>query len=273
MKTLLVLLAAIVPVRLCAAEPAKPEYKEVVSLLADYQKEFTKAKEPSDKVLLLEGTKVAAGLVSAGNADGAKLIGEQINDKVAGKQAANVDASVVKLFGLYDSAVLFAAKPVREKYNQRVDALLRGPMGKDMAAVIALGEAKKVITGELPSVAATLAPKKAAPVYTPTPAIVTNQARGKKVLAAMVEGKSWGFSWGTGDDLMTFEKRGKLRWLRAGRGPAAQEEKWEAGEEAIIVGDNYAEIRFDASGSFGEVMFNSTKKRLRMTPSSQTVPK
>jgi hypothetical protein len=277
MNKLFGLLAAIsLPVCLCAEEAAKPVPKEISSLLAEYQKEFNKAKEPSDKVLRSEGTKLAAGLVGSGNADGAKLVGEQIDDKVGGKRVTNVDAALVKLFGLYDSAVLFAAKPIREKYNQRVDALLHTPMGKDMVAVVALGEAKKVIAGELPAVAASTAATKPAAtspkgLYTPTPPIVTNLARGRKVLEDLVEGKSWTYSWTTNDDLMTFEKRGKLRWFRGSKG--IQEDKWEAGDEAIIVGDNYCEIRFDASGTFGEVMFNSTKKRLRMTPSTQAVPK
>lgn len=273
MKSKLVLLVLSIQICLCAQEAAKESSKEVSSLLADYRKEFASVKESSDKVLHFEATKVAASLVGAGNADGAKLIQDQVDAKVAGERISNVDARLVKLFYLYDNAVVFAAKPVREKYSHRVDALLHSPLGKDMAAVVALGEAKKIIAGELPAVAATPAPKKQTPVYTPTPPIVTNLARDKKVLAAMVEGKSWGFSWGaTGDDLMTFEKRGKLRWLRAGR-PEVQLDVWEAGDEFITIGNKYCELRFDVGGSFGEIMFNSTKKRLQMTPSTQTVPK
>jgi hypothetical protein len=46
--------------------------------------------------------------------------------------------------------VTSVAKPVRERYARRADALIQSYAGKDMAAVLALGDAKKVIEGTLP---------------------------------------------------------------------------------------------------------------------------
>lgn len=112
------------------AQAAKPMPKEVAALLADYQKEFTKAKEPTDKLLRQEASKVAAKLVADGHAEEAKLIGTQVEDKAAGKPVADVHSQLTTLFGQYDSAAANAAKPIREKYGRRVDALLQRLRGK-----------------------------------------------------------------------------------------------------------------------------------------------
>ena len=60
---------------------------------------------------------------------------------------ADGHSQLATLFSQYDSAVTSAARPIREKYARRVDALLQAFAGKDMAAVIAVGEAKMVIEG------------------------------------------------------------------------------------------------------------------------------
>jgi hypothetical protein len=127
---------------------AKPMPKEVGAVLADYHKEFAKAKEPADKVLRQEASKVAAKLVNEGQVEEARLIGIQVEDKAAGKSVAELHSQLITLFTQYESAVTNAAKPIRAKYVRRMDALLKAYVGKDMAAVIAVGEAKKVIEGE-----------------------------------------------------------------------------------------------------------------------------
>lgn len=249
-----------------SAQNSKPASQEVTALMAGYQAEFGKAKEPFDKVLMAEATKIVARIVAAGDATGAKRIGSQVEDKKAGRAVPNVDPELVKLFALYDGAVTTAAKPVRTKYQQRVEALLQSPAGKEMGTLIALAEAKKVIAGEMPT-------STESPVSAPSSATITSFARGRKILADIVEGKTWAFETSSGTDLLSFEKRGKLRWLRAGgNNPGVSENTWEAEMDTVEVGNQAYQIRFDASGTFGEIVFASSKNRYRLIPSTQTIP-
>lgn len=262
-----VLLALGLPVCLRAQQATKPLPREVSSLLADYRKEYGKAKEPSDKMLRAEAAKIASKLVAEGKADGAKLINAQVEDKIAGKEVTADDATLISLFTRYDSTVVAAAKPIRDKFTSRADTFLKGAMGKDLAAVVALGEAKKIIAGELPAFDS----------RTDQPAdgsMVANPARGRKVLSDLVEGKTWEFHTGGGDQLFAFDKRGsKVRWWRSGgNSPGTSEYNWSARDDSVLIGTDTCVLRFDISGSFGEVQFMSTKNKYRMTPSTRTIP-
>jgi hypothetical protein len=248
---------------LCAQQ-AVP--KEISTLLADYRKEFGKAKEPTDKVLRAEAAKIATKLVTDGNADAARSINTQVEDKIAGKQVTAGDASLAGLFARYDSAVVAAAKPIRDKFTSRVDALLKGNMSKDLNAVAALGDAKKVILGEVPAFDSPTDPKIGG-------SAVTNPARGRKVLSDLVEGKMWEFRTGSGDHLFGFEKRGnKVRWFRTGSNAGLTEYNWSAEDDFIRIGNDQCELRIDVSGTFGEVQFLSSKNRYRTVPSTKTIP-
>lgn len=130
---------------LTAAENKQP--KEIAAVLADYNKEFTKAKEPSDKILSTEGSKIVGKLVREARAEEAKLIGAQVEDKLAGKSVTGVHSELAKLFELYDNAVTTAVAPIRERYGKRVDILIKSFEGKDMHAILALSDTKKIIEG------------------------------------------------------------------------------------------------------------------------------
>lgn len=84
MKTLLLrsttLLLLLQPLLTFAADvPDVP--KEVTELLEDYLKEFSKAKEPADKVVSQQAGKIATKLSAEGRADEAKLVTTQAGDK------------------------------------------------------------------------------------------------------------------------------------------------------------------------------------------------
>ena len=263
----LLLLSSALPAH---AQSAMANAKAVTSLLEDYRKEFNKVKEPSDKVLRAEATKIAAKLVAAGNADAARQISEQVDAKMAGNRVINVTPELVQLFSQYDSSVTTVAKPVRDRYQRKADSLLQGPAAKDMEAVVALGEAKKVISGELPDVPST---GMGASEMAKDGSEIKRPAKGKRVLELLVEGKSWEFQTASGTDIFTFERQGKMRWLRAGRDASTiSENTWQAGDESIVVGNNSYELRFDDGGRYGEVVFSSTKNRYRLSPSSKSVP-
>jgi hypothetical protein len=137
-------------------------------------------------------------------------------------------------------------------------------MGKDLNAVAALGDAKKVILGELPAFESATAPK-------PGGSMITNPARGRKVLTDLVEGKTWALNSAAGEELWSFERRGnKLRWFRTSTG--VSEYTWSVEDDCVQIGTNVFEIRFDVSGSFGELLSHSTKNRYRMEPSTKTIP-
>ncbi|WP_133793377.1 hypothetical protein [Prosthecobacter fusiformis] len=125
--------------------------KDVTTLLADYQKDYSKAKEPSDKVLRTEASKIAAQLVQEGRADDAKQVAEQMEIKLAGKPLSQVHPTLADLLALYDAAVANAAQPIRERYTRRADALVQKYAGKDMTAVLALADVKNQIEGKSPA--------------------------------------------------------------------------------------------------------------------------
>jgi hypothetical protein len=93
------------------------------------------------------------------------------------------------------------------------------------------------------------------------------------VLTDLVEGKTWEFRIGSGDHLFGFERRGnKVRWFRTGSNAGLSEYNWAVEDDFIRIGTDTCEVRLDVSGSFGEVMFLSTKNRYRMEPSTKTIP-
>jgi hypothetical protein len=261
---------------LLRAQESKSMPKPVLALLSEYYRDFNKAKEPSDKVLRAEATKIAAKLVSAGNADAATRIGAQVDDKIGGRRILNVDPDLSDLFSRYDGSVTTVARPIRDRYTARADALLQGPAGKDLDAVVAIGEAKKAIAGELPDLL--VSPGRKSPDAGAAPqagsTIVTTPARGKKVLSKLVEGKVWEYRLNSGTDLFGFEKDGTLKWFRSGGSrPGLTENTWVAEEDMIVVGNNSYQLRFDVSGKFGEVLFTSTKNRYRVDPSAKPMPR
>ncbi len=254
------------PIHLQAQQSAKPVPREVSSLLTDYRKEYGKAKDPTDKVLRAEAAKIASKLVTDGNANAARDINTQVEDKIAGKQVTASDHALADLFAHYDSAVLAAAKPIRDKFTSRVDSLLKGSLGKDLNAVAALGDAKKIILGELPAFESATDPKLGG-------SAVANPARGRKSLTDLAAGKTWAFQTGSGENLFSFERRGNvLRWLKPGTPPGISQSNWSVEDDLIRVGSDMCEVRFDISGRFGEVQFLSTKNRYRMEPSTKTIP-
>lgn len=247
-----------------------PPSKEVTELLADYRHEFAKAKEPTDKILRTEATKIAAKLVAAGNPDGAKRVSAQVEEKISGRilagdHAGVVNVDLVKLLRRYDSAVDFVVNPIRERYNSRVDVLLQGRGANDMDLIVSLGEAKKMINGDFPDIVPPSDEQALATESAGSDSIVTTPARGKKVLADLVEGRTWEFETREGIDIFTFEKRNQLRWVRAA-GKGAGETTWKVQDDHIISGNENFEFRFDDTGSYGEVFFLTTKNRYRLTP-------
>jgi hypothetical protein len=145
---------------LLAAEIKQP--KEVAAMLADYNREYAKAKEPGDKILRAEGSKTVGRLVREDRAEEARLVRTQVEDKLAGKAVTDVHSELTTLFERYDNSVASAILPVREKYVKRVNTLIKNFEGKDMNAILTLSDAKKEIEG----IAETQSPSGAAP--TPT---------------------------------------------------------------------------------------------------------
>lgn len=256
------LLFSIIPATLHSQQAPK----EVSTLLADFRKEFTRAKEPTDKVLRTEAAKIAGKLVAEGKVDDAKAISTQVEDKIAGKKISATNPGLADLFALYDGALGNAAKPIRDRFSARVDALLRGNLAKDLTAVAALGEAKKIISGEMPAFESPTDPKIGG-------SAIASPARGRKVLSDLVEGKTWEFQTATGVQCFGFEKRGnRVRWLSTGSNARISEYNWSAEEDFVQIGDNFCEVRFDVGGGFGEVIFLSSKNRYRLAPSNRTIP-
>jgi len=103
---------------------------EMIAVLMDYNQEFERVREPSNKVLRAEGSKRIGKMVRESRTEEAKLAGAQLDDKIAGKNVAEVHSELKQLFEQYDKAVTSAAIPVREKYLNRVDGLVKALEGK-----------------------------------------------------------------------------------------------------------------------------------------------
>lgn len=128
-----------------ASSVAAAPTPEMVAVLMDYNQEFERARESSDKILRAEGSKRIGKMVRESRTEEAKLAGAQLEDKISGKKVAEVHSELKQLFDQYDKAVNSAAIPVREKYLNRVDGLVKALEGKDTGAILALNEAKTAI--------------------------------------------------------------------------------------------------------------------------------
>jgi hypothetical protein len=137
-------LIAALAVGLASSVAAAPT-PEMVAVLMDYNQEFDRVREPSDKILRAEGSKRIGKMVRESRTEEAKLAGAQIEDKIAGEKIVEVHSELKQLFELYDNAVTSDANPVRERYLNRVDGLVKALEGKDTQAILALNEAKKAI--------------------------------------------------------------------------------------------------------------------------------
>lgn len=248
--------------------------KLVTDLLEAYEKEIGAAKERPDKVLQNEVAKIAAKLVLEGNADAAKTISTQVTDKLAGKAASIDNPELMRLFELYDKARDTAIAPVRDKFLRHLDSLLQSPDGKDINVIIALGEAKKMIqSGELPATAQTDPfPTEVRPVEPSAGSVaMINPASGKKQLEELAMSKVWEYKTKTGIDLISFGKRGSVRWLRGGNNPGISTLDWKVNGDFIAI-SNSTEVRIDDSGNFGEVLYLNSNNRYRLHPSESSLP-
>lgn len=260
-------LVTMVPVGL-SGEESTPLPPNVAALLAEYQRDFSRTKEPADKVLRTEATKLAAQLVAAGDTNAARRLNLQVEERISGEDAeGGVDLSeapeLASLFRQYDSALEAGMVPLRQRYTQRVDTVLRRVSGSDMAMVIALGEVKKLINGEATDILENPAPGNPVAAGDSADSVVTNPASGRKVLVGLVEGKTWTFQTGRGMESFTFAKRGELRWRRPdGLGTVVT--TWAAEDDRLVAGNAGYEFRVDANGKFGEVLFLTSRNRYRM---------
>lgn len=251
-----------------SGEESTPLPPNVAALLAEYQRHFAKAKDPADKVLRTEATKLAAKLVAAGDTNAAKRLNIQVDERILGEGAeSGVDPSenpeLAPLFQQYDNALEAGIVPVRQRYAQRVDAILERVSGRDMAMVIALGEVKKLINGEATDILETPPPGNPVTATDSADSIVTNPASGRRVLVGLVEGKTWTFQTGRGMESFTFAKRGELRWRRPDS-TGTVVTTWEAEDDRLVAGNDGYEFRVDADGKFGEVLFLTSRNRYRM---------
>lgn len=121
--------------------------KEVASLLQEFRSALSKSKQPSDKILEAEGSKIVAELIRSGRPDEAPLIGEQVRQKVEGVIGKDVHSELVDLFESYDKAVAAGTKPTRDRYLNRTDALIRSFEGKSMQAILELAKVRREILG------------------------------------------------------------------------------------------------------------------------------
>lgn len=197
--TSIALLVLLQPVLLRSAGEDTP--KDVTELLTDYAKEYNKAKEPADRVLSQEARKTVARLSAE-----AELLEAQVADKLAGRPVPQPHAQLAALFTQYDGAVAKLTKPLQDKYTLRADTLLKAYTGKDLQAVTALGEAKRIISGSVPM-----------------PASLTSDAGGRvprqlRLFKSLEQFQAWvqTTEWSTedGKNVTSFPEPGKMKIVK-----------------------------------------------------------
>lgn len=142
----LILICLILGPRLPAQEESKVP-KEVILLLRDYRAEFAKAKAPVDKVLESEASKLMAQLIRDNRSTESNQIATQVKGLVSGQEVKELHSLVSALADSYAKARAKAVKPVQDRYLTRIRDKMRVFEGKDMAAVIALGEIENEVKG------------------------------------------------------------------------------------------------------------------------------
>jgi hypothetical protein len=204
--------------------------------------------------------------VREARAEEAKLVGAQVEDKLAGKAVTGVHSELTNLFEHYDNAVTTAARAIREKYGKRVDILIKNFEGKDMNAILALSDAKKAIEGTVdtplnaeqrPATANPPASVSRDPVGATSPVGTKAKlsAADKKRIESYFVGKTWkiernldtlGFTSKDDHALMLFAKNGKGE--RKDRdGKVTSELQWNIEDDGTVLVKNcgwYKHITF-----------------------------
>ncbi len=168
--SLLLLLAAL-STAVLADTPAK--------IAEDYQKAAASAVAKLNETLEKATTPLIAALIKAGDTAGAEQLTAQLKAKTAGEPVPTPQASATLLFAQYDQARGKALEPAQKAAVSRIDAMLSGKEGKDLATVTELGKVRAEIEAGNPAAAASSSPAMAAAAATaPNP---TSTGAGKSL--------------------------------------------------------------------------------------------
>jgi len=143
MKTLALILAALVTVTALAETPAQ--------IAADYRAKAQQATERLNKTLDTEAAKISATLLALGDAAAVEALAEQVKAKQAGEAVATPVPQAVQLFTAYDAARVKALAPVSDSTLRRIEATLASSEGKKTEVVAELAKLKTdVLSGRVP---------------------------------------------------------------------------------------------------------------------------
>jgi len=115
----------------------------------DYHKQSAAALVNLNDTLKKATTPLIAALIKAGDSAGAEQLTAQLTAKLDGERVPAPHASATLLFAQYDQARIKALEPVQKAGFARIDAMLSGKEGKDLAIVTELGKVRaEIAAGE-----------------------------------------------------------------------------------------------------------------------------
>lgn len=138
MKTLALILAALVTVTALAETPAQ--------IAADYRAKAEQATERLNKTLDTEAAKISATLLALGDAAAVEALAEQVKAKQAGEAVTTPVPQAVQLFTAYDAARVKALAPVQQASLRRIEALLASSEGQKTEIVAELSSLRASVT-------------------------------------------------------------------------------------------------------------------------------
>lgn len=137
MKALTTLLCSLVTLSVLADSPE--------AILKDYRAKSAPALAKVNDTLEKATVPLIADLVKAGDTTGADELKTQLKAKQDGEPVMKPHAKAASLFTLYDAARLKALEPAQKAAVARIDMLLAGSDGKNLAVVTELGKARAEI--------------------------------------------------------------------------------------------------------------------------------
>lgn len=116
-----------------------------VKISEDYQKQSAAALGKLNETLEKATTPLIAALIKSGDTVGAGQLTEQFKAKTAGEPVPTPHPSATLLFAQYDQARIKALEPAQKAAVSRIDAMLSGREGKDLATITELGKVREEI--------------------------------------------------------------------------------------------------------------------------------
>lgn len=127
------------------ADSATPE-----TIFANFTKSASKACEQINATLRKQGESIVKQLVAQNKTADARVVAEQLQDKLASKPVIAPHQEVRTLFAQYDGAKKLLVEPIKDSAIRELDKLLLDPALKGLPALVKIADYKsQILSGKM----------------------------------------------------------------------------------------------------------------------------